>query len=393
MNEYGQYATDENSLAGLQKLNTEIMSGIVPDMFLINGEMPTAQYAAKGVFMDLWPLIDSDPDLSRDDLMIHFFDSLSDDGKLYQIVDSFSINTMVGKESVVGSGSSWTMDDLIAALEKQPEGTTIFGQYDTKSAILNNFISRNVNGFIDWENMQCSFDSKEFIDYLKFANRFPDEINYEEMYGKVDIAYPEMESEASMLRSGKQMLFRTTLYGFSSLQWANAVFGEKANFIGYPTTENNGSCFEASGGLAISANCSNTDAAWSFIRKYLTEEHQTQEYMYQFPTNKHSFDTLVEKSMKREYDTDYATGEKIPRPTTSIWYGMEEELLIYELKQEEVDLFMEIYENCSNFYSYDQEITDLISEEAAAFFAGQKTAEETAKLIQDRVSLYVMEQG
>ena len=72
---------------------------------------------------------------------------------------------------------------------------------------------------------------------------------------------------------------------------------------------------------------------------------------------------------------------------------MEEELFIYALTQEEVDLFMEIYEACENFYSYDQDITNLISEEAAAFFDGQKTAEETAKLIQDRVSLYVMEKG
>lgn len=391
--EYGQYATDENSLAGLQKLNTEIMSGIVPDLFLLNTELPVSQYAAKGVFLDLWPLIDSDSELSRDDLMLHFFDALSEDGKLYQIVDSFALSTLAGKESVVGSGSSWTMDDLIAALDTQPEGTTIFGQYDTKTSILNNFISRNADGFIDWETLQCSFDSKEFIDYLKFANRFPDEINYEEMYAKEEIALPEMESEAAMLRSGKQMLYRTSLYGFSSLQWANAVFGEKANFIGYPTTENNGSCFEISGGLAISADCANVDAAWSFIRQYLTEEYQTQEYMYQFPTNKHAFDAYVERSMKTEYDIDQETGEKTPRPTTSIWYGMEDELYIYALTQEELDLFMEIYEACDNFYSYDQDITNLISEEAAAFFDGQKTADETAKLIQDRVSLYVMEKG
>ena len=391
--EYGQYATNENSLAGLQKLNTEIMSGMVPDLFLLNTEMPISQYAAKGVFMDLWPLIDQDSELSRDDLMTHFFDALSEDGKLYQIVDSFTLSTLVGKESVVGTGNSWTMDDLIAALEAQPEGTSIFGQYDTKSSILNNFISRNADEFIDWDTLQCRFDSEEFIDYLKFANRFPDEINYEELYKEEAIAVAEMESEAAMLRSGKQMLYRTSLYGFSSLQWANAVFGEKANFIGYPTTENNGSCFEISGGLAISADCANVDAAWSFIRQYLTEEHQSQEYMYQFPTNKRAFDRYVESAMKTEYDVDRETGEKIPRPTTSIWYGMEDELYIYALTQEEVDLFMEIYENCENFYSYDQDITNLISEEAAAFFNGQKTAEETAKLIQDRVSLYVMEKA
>lgn len=177
------------------------------------------------------------------------------------------------------------------------------------------------------------------------------------------------------------------------MQWANAAFGEDVNFIGYPTAENNGSCFEINGGFAISTTCSDVEAAWSFIRNYLTVEHQTQDYMYQFPTNKHSFDTLVERSMQTEYDTDPETGEKIPRPTTSVWYGMDDELLIYGMTQDELDIFMEIYENCHNFYSYEQEITQLISDEAASFFDGQKTAEEAAKLIQDRVSLYVMEKG
>ena len=40
-----------------------------------------------------------------------------------------------------------------------------------------------------------------------------------------------------------------------------------------------------------------------------------------------------------------------------------------------------------------QAINTIIEEECQAFFAGQKTAEETARLIQDRAGLYVFEQG
>lgn len=388
--EYSQYATEENHLAGLQKLNTEMMSGMVPDLFLFSMEMPVAQYAAKGFLADLWPMIDSDPELSREDLMTHFFDVLSNDGKLYQIVDRFAISTVVGKEATVGSGSSWTMNDLMNALEQQPEGTTIFGRYDNKDSILTNCVCRSADSFIDWETQQCSFDGQEFIDLLKFANQFPMESSDTEIYKEL-VEPIDMESEASLLRSGKQMLYRTNLDSFSSLQWAYHVFGEKANFIGYPTTSDNGSCFEISSSLAISSVCKNTEVAWSFIRYYLTEEHQTQEYMYEFPTNKHSFETLVERSMEVEYMTDGETGEEVPAPVMSIWYGDNDELLLYSLSQEEADAFMEIYENCTSIYSYDQEVSQLISEDAQPFFDGQKTAEETARLIQDRVSLYVME--
>ena len=83
--------------SGIQKLNTEILSGMVPDLFLVDENMPIDIYAAKGVLQDLWPLIDADPELSREDLMEHFFDALSVDGKLYQIADTF-VKTLRSEE-------------------------------------------------------------------------------------------------------------------------------------------------------------------------------------------------------------------------------------------------------------------------------------------------------
>jgi hypothetical protein len=41
--------------------------------------------------------------------------------------------------------------------------------------------------------------------------------------------------------------------------------------------------------------------------------------------------------------------------------------------------------------STDDNITDIISEEAQAYFDGQKTAEAVAEIIQSRVAIYVSE--
>ena len=41
--------------------------------------------------------------------------------------------------------------------------------------------------------------------------------------------------------------------------------------------------------------------------------------------------------------------------------------------------------------SYDNDIYEIINEESAAYFAGDKTADEVAKLIQNRVSIYLGE--
>ena len=41
---------------------------------------------------------------------------------------------------------------------------------------------------------------------------------------------------------------------------------------------------------------------------------------------------------------------------------------------------------------YDQAILDIVTEQAAPYFAGQKTAEEVAKLVQSKANIYVNEQ-
>ena len=43
-------------------------------------------------------------------------------------------------------------------------------------------------------------------------------------------------------------------------------------------------------------------------------------------------------------------------------------------------------------YDYDQEILDIITDEVAAYFAGDKDVQTTASMIQSRVNLYVQEQ-
>lgn len=46
--DYSQYNTEEDYTAGLTKLNTEIISGNVPDLFIAD-ELPIEQYGAKGL--------------------------------------------------------------------------------------------------------------------------------------------------------------------------------------------------------------------------------------------------------------------------------------------------------------------------------------------------------
>ena len=59
----------------------------------------------------------------------------------------------------------------------------------------------------------------------------------------------------------------------------------------------------------------------------------------------------------------------------------------------DADKLLDFLDAIENLNEYDSAIMDIIKSECQAMFAGDKTPEETAKLIQSRASLYVAEQS
>ncbi len=90
--------------------------------------------------------------------------------------------------------------------------------------------------------------------------------------------------------------------------------------------------------------------------------------------------------MSPTYAQDAETGEYVLDE-----YG---EPIVYEprLTQEEADKLLALIESTDRLAEPDENILAIVREEAAPYFAGQKTAEEAAALIQSRASLYVSEQ-
>lgn len=51
----------------------------------------------------------------------------------------------------------------------------------------------------------------------------------------------------------------------------------------------------------------------------------------------------------------------------------------------------DVIAHCDRTFMGDTQIEGIVMEEAAAFFSGQKSVEETAEIIQNRVKIYVNE--
>ena len=418
--DYSEYNTDDDYTAGVQKLNTEMLSGRLPDMISLDTyNMPIDQYAAKGFLTDLYELIDADPEMSRESFIQPVLKALeSSDGKLYQMPNSFAVDTAIALEKVVGDYDTWNLANLKDAMTKLQDGASVFEVYRTKDDVLSSCVSRNISAFVDWENGAAHFDSDEFKALLEFANSFPDTYDWE------NASDEDNDSTQIRINSGRQLMTSIYLSGFEDILYQTTGYNGAISFVGYPSEDgSSNSAFSVSGSIGITSTCADKTAAWNFIKQFLGEEYQSSYNIWNFPMNQKVFDEKLTEAMTEEYQKDEngnimkdddGNPIRIPKMTyftdtngdmvgyTTSGGGMMEagatinedgSVSVYAMSQQQADQILSLINNTKVVNGYDQSIMDIITAETAAYFAGEKNVDETASMIQSRVNLYVAEQS
>lgn len=408
--DYSEYATDDDYNAGVTKLTTEIISGSVPDIFLTSN-LPIDKYAAKGVIADLNTFMDGGNGLSRDYFVPQVMSALEKDGKLYELPTSFSVQTAYALSSIASQYDTWNVAAVQDAMTQLQEGATVFSNGWTKNTALSNCLSRNLSAFVDWTTGKCEFDSEAFQQLLAFCNSFPAETSDGDgaiaYASSADIAVDDAmwESDATRITNGKQLMSTTGMYSFDSYIWNVYAIRDKITFTGYPTEDGSGSSFELQMPMAISSVTKYPDAAWDFVCSIIKKMNTIDEnnYYYGFPISQAAFDAEMTDIMTEQYQLD-ENGEQVDwdgdgEPDKAIrgsYETMENGETVYKdvyaLTQEDIDQILGVINSTRSVYDYDQEILDIITDEVAAYFAGDKDVQTTASMIQSRVNLYVQEQ-
>ena len=118
-----------------------------------------------------------------------------------------------------------------------------------------------------------------------------------------------------------------------------------------------------------------------------------------FPVNKSDFNQYLKSNMTVDYETDEngevlkdENGEPIKIAQSGRWLDADNALYVYAATQEEVDQVMALYDAITTTYNYDERIYNIISDMAGAYFAGDRSLDDTVTQIQSRVNLYINEQ-
>lgn len=378
--EYDSFNTYDDYQAGLTQLNNDITTGNMPDILLTSG-LPVENYVSKGLLTDVNKLIEKDEELSQVEFVQNVLDAYSVDGKLYYVIPSFRVSTMIGKTSIVGDRTSWTMADLKELMSTLPEGTNMLGEM-TRDSFMYTMMDFCGADFIDTSTGKCEFDSQNFISMMEFAKELPEELS-EDYFGE-----DYWRTYESQYRDNRTILRNLYIGRISDVNSTiNGSFGEPVSYIGFPTESGMGSYVQADDCYAISARSANIDGAWEFLRYYLTDDYQ-KDLNWGMPIQMKYFMEDAQEATQRPYYLD-ENGNK--QEYDDYIYINDEEIKLDPMSQEQVDQLVNFIFSINKCYYGNSDVSTIINEEMPSFFSGQKSAQEVAKIIQSRAQLFVDE--
>ncbi|NLC72468.1 MAG: extracellular solute-binding protein [Ruminococcaceae bacterium] len=390
--DYSEYNTDTDYNAGQLKLISEITAGNVPDIIQLNN-MPTESLVKSGALTDLMPLLSADKELGGTDAIFKpVFDILkSRDGSLRTIAFSFNVMSALALNKSLDGKTSVNIEEAKEMLKKLPEGAELMGQGFTKENALGMQLYLGASKLIDREKGTCNFNSPDFIGMLEFANMFPETFDWNNVDNS-EYAAPEEK-----LMSGKQLFMEFFLdeANFNAFRKIYAVLNGEVTVTGFPGGTASGGALGLYGNMAISDSCRDKEGAWQFVRRFLTPEFQNN-MMFGLPVNSKVFDAKVKQAMSPKYedDPDSPGGKKeVPHMLAYVGAKQDQVVKVFQMSEKELEMIMNLIKTAAPIAAYDQQLMEIVKEESAAFFSGDKTAAQVAETIQNRASTYISEKG
>ena len=357
--EGGEYDT----ATAYTRMLTDIAAGNGADIYLGFDDLDTDKLGANGQLMDIYRLIDADPELSRDDF--YLLNALERDGKVYRIVGEFAIDTYYGFTDTVGDRYGWTWDEYFAMQDALPDGAQMLS-YRSADMFIRNSLSGYIRGNIDWANKTCSFDTPEFARILAAARDGCDPNESAENMNTVSDVQQGMAD-------GRLILTEIWIASPDDIATAEATFGRSISCIGWPSPDGGCGSFAVTPmySYAISAQTTCPEGCRAFAKYVMTQSG--------------GIGTMSVYKPALEAQVQELQGEhkNLIGETVGATMNAEQAADFFELVGR-IDTVSMLSDNS---------IYKIVTENMQAMLAGDKTPEETAKLIQSKVSIYLAEQG
>lgn len=355
--DYSAYNTNGDTRGAELQLAADIASGNSPDMYNLSDfdtTLNASLFARRNLLENLYPYIDRDQELSREDFFSGPLSAAEINGGLFQITPYFLLLTTTASAQDVGEPENWTYEQLERTVEDSDYYQYLFDNNYSRDDWLELMVTASGKKLVDWSSAQCNFDSDFFVHLLNLAAQRPEKI--EMMGGRV----------SDLIQDSRALLFFITARTISNAGIAADAYGEgKYAFVGLPEI---GNAIVPELSLGMSAQSENKEQCWEFLREFLLKD---------CPYVKAGI-PLRRDGARQQLNDELAAMKEYP--------------VEYPGREQAMEDMLDVVENTTVLYQSDTQLWSIIEDEVSKFFVGRTTAEETAKAIQSRASIYLSEQ-
>ncbi|MBE6998735.1 MAG: hypothetical protein E7428_00935 [Ruminococcaceae bacterium] len=352
----------------ITKMNLALLSGEV-DMIVSSDHFMLKNYVKQGL---LAPLEEVAPALFEEGVLIeNIVDVTRMEGICYFLPREFLIEGKSVRSTILEEGQTFDhpKDFFDLVLETSPTSM----KFNSKDFHMEHY-GTNIDDWIDWDNNTCHFDDGSFETLLEFCN--------------LGAGPGETRSHGSdVMPFGLQNLINQN--EFVDWETANEYSGDSAwVVVPIPSTVHKGFGIDAFDYYAVVDRVESREAAREFL-----EWHFLADVLGEIPPDGPdgwSNEVLFESG----YDylsINRAECERVLSRNLIVEDEDNEEELVVEQRRYEDS--WKIIQQADHLWYYSNAVFDVMMEEACRYFSGDITAKQAADYVQNRISLYLAEQG
>lgn len=364
--------TDNTDQAALKNLNSyaavsdrltmDILAGEGPDIFITNGA--NEQLSKKDYFIDLSDYLKNESGVSEADYFTNAIEASKFNGSLYQLPIGFYVGCILAPSDAFGSKNGLTFEEYIQMVKTVCNGTDplydhqlAFSRTEVATKLFANTSEKYIkDGKIDVNNN----DFKAILDYCK-------ELPAKGYYEGKDV---DQEWEDLMTAKENMRVQPTVVYGFYEYE----AFAEKfkgAVICGYPSVDGRPATIGSDMAVSISSHTSDESSCKKFLSILLSEDIQKTLFM-NIPINKKcARDIALLEIEEHNGSVDANEGNKFAKAGKKLDTAL-------------ADKYIEQLSTATTSSFVYHSISLIIYEEIPAYFEGQKSFEDVAKVINDR---------
>lgn len=349
------------------KLAMDIINGKGPDIYFDAFTMP---FNYKEHLADLTPYVG---ELSKDKYFANMAELSKQDGKLYLMPLAVCAEGIFTDAKNAGkSGEGFTTEEYAKFLKETLNGIDVVegvSQPYYFVTLFNNMKDRFI------KNGKADFTGEDFKAIAEFVKE-----NVPEKAPNMEIVMDEDEQMNNPYYDDgylKHPASHSTAAGYYTYFASMERISENAVLLGLPTSDGSGPAAGRILTFAISAHSADPDACGEFLKMLLTDETQAR-------LAKNGYLSLNREIFR---ETGYQAADYFNTVSVSAHYeedGHPSKNRVTFTKKH-IDQLEQTILNCTTMKDTDPDIEKILVEEMPAYFSGQKSLEETAKIAQDRV--------